>query len=476
MIARAICLAIALAAFAVAVFAVRPVATPGPFLRDFEAYWSAGVTANDGGDPYARAIWNAERSIPGVDATRDEMLPFVGPPQLLPLWRAFGMLGYRQAAVVWYAVLAIAAATLVALSLLGSGAGLRIVDVAAAVALALGFGPILSDLALGQIALLAAAGATAFPLALRISPRLAATCAFVAFAQPNLALGLTAQFGKRRAIFAAALAALACYAIGAIAAGADWPVRYGTMLVAHGNAERLAAIQLTPGAIAYGFGVAPSLATAASIAAALAALIAGIAIARRIGDPFVKGIAVATLLPFVSGFFHEHDLAIVFPAAYWCARRTAGATRSIATGGILLAGIDWLGLAQRPSGIAQSVLLAITIAAAVMATGDPQTRRATALGIAPVALLFIGAALAGIAHPAPIWPDALGAFHAAPADSVAAIWHDEQLHSGLLAQSAAWALLRALSLAGCGLLATAIILDSRRRTPLQTRLQSAHAP
>ncbi|HLX26764.1 MAG TPA: hypothetical protein VKR05_07200, partial [Candidatus Cybelea sp.] len=67
-------------AVAIAVFAVRPVRTPGPLARDFEAYWSAGKTANAHMDPYGKAIWEAERGIAGVNARRDELLPFISPP------------------------------------------------------------------------------------------------------------------------------------------------------------------------------------------------------------------------------------------------------------------------------------------------------------------------------------------------------------------------------------------------------------
>lgn len=61
-------------------------------MRDFEAFYAAGVAANHGADPYGRAIWDAEKTIPGVDLSHNETLPFVGPPAGLPLWRALARL------------------------------------------------------------------------------------------------------------------------------------------------------------------------------------------------------------------------------------------------------------------------------------------------------------------------------------------------------------------------------------------------
>ncbi len=87
-------LALACASIAVAILAARPRPTPGPFLRDFEAYWAAGSAWNAHGDPYGRAIWTAERAVAGVDARHDEVLPFVGPPATLLAWtsvRAFAV-------------------------------------------------------------------------------------------------------------------------------------------------------------------------------------------------------------------------------------------------------------------------------------------------------------------------------------------------------------------------------------------------
>ncbi|MGB6952724.1 MAG: hypothetical protein WBE15_12330, partial [Candidatus Cybelea sp.] len=99
-------LALAYAAIAIALVAARPAATAGPLARDFEAYWSAGVTANTRDDPYSRRIWKAESSVPGVDRRRDELLPFIGPPATLLVWRPLARLPYATAAAMWLTLLA----------------------------------------------------------------------------------------------------------------------------------------------------------------------------------------------------------------------------------------------------------------------------------------------------------------------------------------------------------------------------------
>lgn len=453
---RGALLGIAYAAIVIAVVAARPPATPGPIARDFEAYWSAGVTANDGADPYGRAIWRAERRVPGVDASRDELLPFIGPPATLPVWRALARLAFPAAAAIWLALLGVVLIALVVIVLHESKARWSWFAFAAALAIAVAFGPITSDIALGQLALPAVLGCV---LLVALSDRTIAGAAFgsvLAFSQPNVALGLASQVGRNRATFALAGGALFTYLLGAVAAGWNWPLAYARAAVAHGSAEATLAIQLSPRAIAAGFGALPSLADWIGIAVAVVAVAAAIALVVRIPERFARFAACSALVPFVASFSHEHDLVVAYPAAVWCALRTRGATRAIALLGTLLVAIDWLGLAQRPGGIAQSALLAIAAAAALVAVGSAGDTRASAYGAAAGALLFGLAAWLASAHPAPVWPDALRAFHAAPGANASQVWFAEQRATGLLAPTPAWAILRSLSLLGCALLAAAI--------------------
>ena len=446
-------LAVAFAAISIAIFAARPLATPGPLLRDFEAYWSAGATSNAGGDAYGRDIWNAERTIDGIDASRDEILPFVGPPPALLIWKAFALLPYERAARVWTAVLALAALALIVTTLRGTRVPLSWPAALAALALAVGFGPLTSDLALGQIALLAFAGA-ALPAS--------GTGTFLAALQPNVALAVLVRVGRNVATVAMALGALAAFAAGAIAAGWAWPLAYARLTVAHQTAERFSAIQMTPGAVAYGFGASEAVAIALGIAVAAAAIAAAIALCVRVRDTFARFAACSALLPFVAAFFHEHDLIVAFPAAVWCAVHVRGRARAIALVATLLVSVDWLGLAQRPSGIAQGTLLALAAIAAFIVLGEDGPRLPELAAVAVVVAIFAGAATLGAHHPSPVWPDTLGAYRAGPGASIAQVWNEEQRRAGLLAAAPVWSVLRALSLAGCALLAACVARCPRR--------------
>jgi len=451
--------AVAVACIALALFCFRPAATPGPFLRDFEAYWSAGSAWNAGENPYERAIWNAERTVPGVDATRDETLPFIAPPPTIALWSIVARLPYPIAAVLWSALLVIAALALVAVVVRASATPSAPAFFYASV-LAVGFGPLTSDLALGQVAMLAFLAAALVSLPLPLFPAIAAS--FVALAQPNVAFGLVAPLGRNRATGGIALGALAAYALGAAFFGLRWPLEYATRLAEHARAERFGAIQFTPAAIAYGAGVSPAAAAAIAVACALGALLAAVVLWRRAGNPFARFAAISALAPFVTTFFHEHDLVAAYAAAGWCAFRTRGTTRSLALAATLLAAIDWLGLAQRPTGVAQSGLLAVAAACAFVALGGATGtfRRRELLGALAattvVAFVFVIAARLAANHPAPVWPDALGEFHAPSTASIAAVWGAEQQRTGLLAVEPVWAFLRALPLLGCALLSSCV--------------------
>jgi hypothetical protein len=453
-------LAAACLAIAVALLAARPAATPGPPLRDVEAYWGAGTTWNARGDPYGRAIWSAERTVPGVDPRRDELLPFIGPPAALLLWSPLARLPYAAAAAVWWSILALSLLALVPLLIRAGGAPITPFSFLATLALAVAFGPVTSDLALGQVALPALLGAVALTLLADRSLVAATAGACLAFAQPNVALALVSQLGRNRATLAIVAGAMATYVLGMLAAGPQWPVVYARAVLAHGSAERFIAIQLTPAAIAYGFGAAARGADFIAAVAAVAAIAAALAIAVRVHDRFARLAAFAALLPFASGFFHEHDLTVAYPAAVWCALRARGATRSVALAGTLLVAIDWLGLAQRPTGIVQSLLLAIAAFCAFAALGRQNDSRITWRPALAIAALFAAAAWLALRNPAPVWPDSLGAFHAAANATAAAVWMAEQRASGLLQADPVWAFLRLLSLLGCGLLAYAIARHS----------------
>jgi hypothetical protein len=458
-VTRRALLVVAWIAIALAILVARPAPTPGPFIRDFEAYWSAGSAWNAGVDPYGRGIWKAERTIPQVDARRDEVLPFVGPPATLLGWSVFARLRYVAAGAVWFAALVLSLLLLAAAAVRASGAPLSAFAFCAALAAAIACGPVTSDLALGQIALLAFTGAAVVALAAERSLPIATVAACVAFTQPNVAAGLISQLGRNRATLAMIVGAIVTYALGAAAAGWAWPLNLARTEAAHALAERFATIQVTPAAIAYGFGSAKD-AHLIGIAVTVLAIVAAIVVALRLRDRYARFAAFSVLVPFVAAFFHEHDLVVTYAAIVWCAVRTRGTSRAVALAGSLLASVDWLGLSQRPSGITQSALLAVAACAAFLALGNERMPRSMLAVLVAVAGVFAAAAWLAAKHPAPVWPDTLGPFHAPQNASIAAVWAAEQQRSGLLRIVPAWAALRCLSLLGCGLLAYAIYRHS----------------
>jgi len=446
-------------AIAIAILAARPPETPGPIARDFEAFWSAGAAYNAHVDPYSASIWRFERTVPGVDARREGALPFIDPPPTLPAWSLAARTPYATAAAIWMLVLVGALVGFVIVSLRGAATSLRATNLLAALALAVAFGPITSDMALGQLALPAAFGAVALVVWARRSVLIATLGGVLAFAQPNIVPGLISQLGRNRATAAITAAAALTYLLGAAVAGWNWPAAYARAGAAHGAVERFSAIQLTPAAIAYGFGAPPNAAVFVAIVSAVAAVAAALLIGLRIRDGFARFAAWSVLAPFATLFWHEHDLLVAFPAAVWCARNAGARARTLALAGTMLVAIDWLGLAQRPGGLAQSALLAAAAWCAFAALCEGVGSSLRVAGIA-VGALFAGAAVLALAHPAPVWPAAMQAFSAPVHATVAQIWLAQQRATGLYQPVASWAVLRALSLLGCALLAVAIYRHS----------------
>lgn len=441
--ARAILLA-AGGLFAVLAFGFQRPST-GVALRDFEAYYAAGATQLTGADPYSLAVWQAEERIPGIVEARRELLPFFSPPATLPLWSALARTSFTRASIVWIAVLVCSLMALIA----ATAALLRLsqAQTAATALLAIAFVPVTSAIALGQAALPAFAAVVMALALLDAWPVLASAAAIAAALQPNVALPLALGFTTRRGAGALLCAAAAAYVCGAAVSGAAWIVPYLRVLAAASRAEGFAAIQYTPAAIFYGFGLTPPVAiAAAAITAAVAAVVAVRGASRT--SQRVKRIAiVCAAMPFVAGFFHDQDMIVLFfPAtAALCFTRTRA---PLAFLGALLASVNWVDFAQQPQGAAQDCILALAFAAFAAAL-----RPSRAL-LMP-AFAFGGCVLAGAwighLHPLPIWPDAM---HGAPALSgtPAEIWKEEQLQTGLLRPDAAAALLRMLALLGAALL------------------------
>jgi Glycosyltransferase family 87 len=445
----------------------KPPPTQGPFGRDFEAYYAAGATWNAGGDPWSRDVWRVERTVDAVDASRDELLPYVGPAAALPLYGALARLPFGVAVRVWTALLLAALAALVLCALaLARARGLPAACGAALFAFV--SGPGVSDLALGQVALVSAAGIAGALVAYErraLAPGAFAT--LLAGLQPNLALALLARMRDRAALLAASLGALAFAALTLWAGGgARGFAEYLHRLREHGRAEGLVTIQHTPAAIAYAFGAPEIVATAVGIALALAAAATAaiVTLRARLGARDGALLALAAL-PFAVPFFHEHDFVVELIPLIVLAVVSQGRARVFAGVAAALICVNWLDLAQRPSAAAQIVALALALscAFAVLGRGEGVTRADLAPFVAALALACVAVPLAR-AFPAPVWPDALPTGYRAPAAADAsAVWAAEQHAAGLDARQPVWGMLRALPLAGCIVLGAALTATARRR-------------
>jgi hypothetical protein len=451
----------------------RPPPTQGPFARDFEAYYAAGATWNAGGDPWSRAVWSTERTIRGVDAERDELLPFVGPAAALPLFGALARLPYLMAVRVWTTFL-IAGFVALALASLALAPARGAAAFFGAVVLGIASGPGLSAIALGQAALLSAAGIACALVAYECGAIAAGAIAtLLAGIQPNLALTLVARMRDRVALFSAAAGALAFGALTLVSGGGiDGFLRYVHRLGEHANAERFVAIQHTPGAIAWAFGASPLLALAVTAACAIGAIAAiVVATVRERLDARDGALLALAASPLAVPFFHEHDFVVELVPLIVLAVRAQGAARVWAGVAAALICVDWFGMAQRPAATAQILALGIACACAFVVLG--RGARATRADIAPfvaIVVLACAAAPLGRAFPAPIWPDALPArWHAPAAADASAVWAGEQRAAGLAVRQPAWGVLRALPLAGCLVLGFTLVLSRRRRGLIKCR-------
>jgi hypothetical protein len=459
---RAWLLAFGTLATAIGLIFARPHTTPGPPMRDFEAYYAAGAVWNAGGDPYSQTIWRVEQHLPGVDARRYEALPFVAPPATLPLFGSLARVPFALADAVWRALLIVTLALFALRTLALTQQRITIASFFGIAIVALGFGPLTSALALGQLAL--PAGLFAL-LTLSSAP-----FAFLAWIQPNIAAALCALTLSWRGTitFTASLGLFvgAC----ALVAGLQGVTHYAQVLHRHGAAEEFAAIQVTPAAVAYGFGATPASAHAIGAAIGIATVTAWLMLMRRTDDSLARFCATCAILPLVIPFFHEHSLLIVFVPAVVYAIRANGTTQHLALLGALIVATDWLGLAQRPDGTLQTLLLVAACGCGIVALRQRPNPRMLLIPVSVLAAIGVACIFAH-AYPAPVWPDAMRAL---PRDivtaDIASAWHSEQHATGLISHNVVWAALRLLSLLGCALTATAIAASSKY--PADSRISS----
>jgi len=464
---RRVALAAALAALVIAFFPLRPKPTAGPVFRDFESYYAAGVTWRYHGDPYGRDVWRTERTIPQVDAARDELLPFVGPPFGLPLWNAFGNCPWPVATALWGTILGLSLGAIAFGSLRLARVPSDALDALAVLVVAAGFGPLTSGVALGQAAVVSCAAIVVVPFLLGPRRVFGASAALLAAAlQPNLAVALVARLGGIRMWIAALFAATVALGGSLIATGGPAGcAHYLETLRAHAAAERFLAIQTTPAAVARALGASAALAGTVAIVLALAA-VAGVAwqcASRRYAADDRLALACAAL-PLILPFAHEHDFTIVFFPALVAVRRARGVAWVVAAFAFLAVGTDWLGLAQRATGAYETAALTLAAALGTAVLARDRLRPYHLLpALAALAVLAVASVAAG--HPLPTWPDALAAgFHERFDVPAAVVWHDEQIQSGIGALVPLWGALRLVSLAGCALvwLVAGVVLRAPR--------------
>lgn len=452
---RPIALAIAALAVLCALVFARPHPTPGPAMRDFEAYYAAGATWKAAHDPYSLAIWNSERALPGVRPDRYEVLPFVGPPGTLPVWAAFASLPFIVASYLWRIVLYTTLATLLWLAAPVAGLRRTPLTLMGLLIAALGFGPLTSALALGQFALPAALAAFAVVVTDRFGMKNLGT--LVACLQPNLAFSLIPQLRERKNAVPVISGVAVFIAICLLAGGFQAVAHYIGVARSHNLAEQFEAIQINPGAIICGFGATASLSNSISPAIAVLAILTWVWNIGRVRVPVAAFSLTCFLIPFVTTFFHEHDFALLFAPALVMVMRAPRTHLPVTLAGAMLCATDWLGLAQRPDGLIQTFLLVASFGTAVLALRNDFDTRA----IVAAALVLCGVIAAGIyarVAPLPVWPDAMHPLAIATnTGNIAVIWHAEQAATGLFAHNTFWALLRCATLAGCALLAYATV-------------------
>jgi hypothetical protein len=434
--------ALSAALIIVALVAMRPSGEPGVPLRDFSAYYSAGLTWATGGDPYSSSVAKIEQALPGARPDLGEMLPYFGMPAALPLFALFGKLPYATACIVWGAFLALALGTL--LFALRALLSLTLEQTTYTALLLLSFVPITSGLTLGQSALLAET-ATLLTLLLPSVP-------FLIFAalQPAMALSALAMLTTKRGAISIIIAAVIVYALGALASGFAWPLAFAKVLLAASEAERFDIIQYTPISVFYGFGIPENLATALGLTVlSFAAAIAAYAFARAT-SLLHRFTIIAAATPFLTGFEHEHNFVVLVVPMILCLLAARHAWLAIIA--CSLVSINWLDFAQQPQGVWQDVTLAAGFLCACAALSCGTRSKAFARG-APIALIFIAiGAYVGTHHPLPIWPNDMTTVYGGANTLAADLWKKEQLQTGLLRPDAAAALLRSFALLGSALL------------------------
>jgi hypothetical protein len=320
-------------------------------------------------------------------------------------------------------------------------------------------GALVSDVALGQFALVCLAAIVATLLLLRSNAWIAASItAALAAMQPNLCLVLIARATGRRAIIALGLGAIIFLVLLLSMAGPAGIAAYLHLLAIHGAAEAATVIQITPAGVALGFGASPSTAESVRWCAAALGLILALMAMMRVSDPTARVGIAACASPFILPFFHEHDFVLLLLPVILCAIHARGSTLAFAAVAATACSVDWLALSQRPNAELQAVILAAAAALGFALLSD--LRREAFAGLAlPIVVAVVS--LVAHQHQIPVWPDGLPLHWQAPSDaSVSYVWGLEQLAAGLDAHDPIWSILRFFALVASALVGLATYLTA----------------
>lgn len=458
-----------LTAFAAGYLFWLPFHPDGAPMTDFSAYYSAGRYWAHGGDPYSPGIWRVEQTLPGVDAKRAELLPFVGPPLSLPLWAALGALPYAVAASLWGVLLLACGAALVIVPAHLAQRRIRRPNAASLLLLVLVAGPLVTAISVGQAALPAAAAvdfAILFAAQRKWLP-MAFAVVLGAMLKPNDALTIAGSLHEVAALgVAAAAAVLSGVANLPFAGGVHGLIAYVNVLMHQSDSERLFVYQLTTTSIAYGFGLDERHAQIVGWSVSAIAIVATVVAIRCARLNVVDGGALAcAMFPFVMPFEHEPDLAIVFLPALLLLFRAKGWTWGIGAVGTVLICVDPFAMAQGRLGLVFTIVTAAVASLQLAALAPPDVRWARLAPFSVIPLVLV----AGLFAPPtrlPMWPAALPQHVSVAAGASAnAQWHDEISAAGLETQRPWASFLRLLTLCGCGGIAggmTALAFSARR--------------
>ena len=451
--------------FAVVYIVWPPIMPGGPPMTDFAAYYAAGKVWAHDGNPYGTDVWQVQRTLPNVDPTREELVPFFGPPLSLPLWALLAKLPYTAAMALWGTFLVVCVAVILYVPARLARRKLSLVDAVALLFFACAWGPLVAGVAFGQAAIPAtAAVALAILLMSERRWRWAAVAATVAaLFKPQLALALVGAVQCGTATVALGVAALGSLIGNAlIGGGVTGLVGYLSLLPQQADSERFYIYQFAPTSIAYSFGLAEGQAVQVGIIITALTVVVTTLVVWRSRASLVDGLLiVCAALPFALPYVHEYDFAVALLPGFVALYRARGTAWLLAACGLILLAVEPFALGHEGAGLAVSVVTATIVALEIAALTPLLYLR---FRLAPLAVipLVLCVGLGTPAKPVPLWPADLPAdFRAAHGATATTVWKHELLAVGLQSRRPWDALLRCITLSGCILVGAAMTMTTR---------------